>query len=145
MPTITISDDVYQLLERQAQSIGCAPDELLNHLIRQQFAPAPDINAQQPSTASSASYHATEQALAEQNLATFKQLLPDLLQAHKDEYVAIRHGDVVGFGPNGKTLWYKMCARYGVGGILVMKVTDTPRVAHISSPLTMNKITDASL
>jgi hypothetical protein len=144
MPTITISDDVYQLLEQQAQLIGCAPDELLDHFIRQQFAPAPD-NSQQLSTASSASYHATERALAEQNLEAFKQLLPDLLQNHKDEYVAIRHGYVVGFGPDGKTLWYKMCARHGVGGILVMKVTDTPRIIHISSPLTMSKIADASL
>ena len=131
MPTITISDDVYQLLEQRAQMTQRTPEDILNDVVRRELSPYPRVIASSASE-TPASHHATEVALAQHNYTIFRQQLPELLKEHAGEYVAIRHGQIVGFGQDKKALWYQTRDQFGPGGILVMEVTETPRVVHIS-------------
>jgi hypothetical protein len=131
MPTITVSADVYQLLERQAQITRRTAEEVLDDVVRRELSPYPGRIATSTS-GTPASHHAAETALAQHNYTIFRQQLPELIKEHAGEYVAIRHGSIVGFGQDKKALWYQIREQYGPGGILVMEVTDTPRIAHVS-------------
>ena len=131
MPTVTISDEAYHLLERQAQITQRKLEDVLDDVLRQELSPYPD--AISPSALDApASRHAAELALARSNYAIFKQRLPELLKEHAGDYVALRHGQIVGFGPDKKALWYQIREQHGPGGILVMEVTETPSVIHVS-------------
>ena len=129
MPTIYLSDDVYQLLERQAQATQCSPEKLLDDVMRRELSPYPSEIAT-PKT--SASHQATEVALAQHNYTIFREQLSELLKEHAGEFVALRHGQIVGFGQDKKALWHHTREHYGPGGILVLEVIETPRVVHIS-------------
>jgi hypothetical protein len=131
MPTITISDDVYQLLEQQAKMTQRTPEDILNEVVRRELSPYPGAIAPSASEMP-ASHHATEVAIAQHNYTIFRQQLPELLKEHAGEFVALRHGQIVGFGRDKKALWHQTRGQYGPGGILVMEVTETPRVVHIS-------------
>jgi hypothetical protein len=131
MPTITISDETYHLLEQQAKITQRTPEDVLNDVLRRELSPYPDaISTSVPEVP--ASHHAAELALARHNYAIFKQRLPELLKEHAGEFVALRHGQIVGFGKDKKALWYQIRNQYGSSGILVMEVTETPRVMHVS-------------
>lgn len=131
MPTITISDDLYQLLEQQAQITQRTPEEILDDLVRRELSPYP-MEIASSALGMAASHHATEVALAQHNYTIFRQQLPELLKGHVGEFVALWHGQIVGFGQDKKILWSQIRSQYGPGGILVMEVTETPRIVHIS-------------
>jgi hypothetical protein len=131
MPTITIADDTYHLLERQAQLTEQTPEDILNDVLRRQLSPYPDVIST-PAPEKAASRHATELALAQHNYTIFIQRLPELLKEHSGDYVALRRGQIVGFGQDKKALWYQTREQYGPGGILVMEVTETPRLVNLS-------------
>jgi hypothetical protein len=65
---------------------------------------------------------------------TFDRLLPELLKAHRGEYVAILGDRVVGTGPDRHELLTRVYADHGYQPILCRLVTDQPpRVVHIPS------------
>jgi hypothetical protein len=130
MPTITISDKIYRLLEQRARKSQRTFDDVLNDVLRRGLSPYPDTIATSPQE-TLPSHYAAEVALARHNYKIFKQQLPELLKEHADEYVAFRHGQLVGFGQDKKALWHQIREQYGSGGILVMHVTETPRVINL--------------
>src|SRR5262245_59419554 len=116
MPTVTISEKAYQLLEQRAQMTQRSLDDVLDDVLQRELSPYPDvISASVPET--TASHYAAELALARHNYASFKQQLPELLKEHAGEYVAFRHGEIVDFGQDKKTLWHQIREQYGPGGI----------------------------
>jgi len=65
----------------------------------------------------------------------FLRLLPELLQTHRDQYVAIHEGKVIGSGSNKLALAREAYLKFGYVEILVRLVTDQPpRVVNIISP-----------
>ena len=65
----------------------------------------------------------------------FHKLLPELLQTHRDQYVAIHEGRVVESGADQIEVAERAYARFGYIPILVTLVTDRPRpVVRIPSP-----------
>jgi hypothetical protein len=130
MHTINISDEVYRLLEERARAMRCAPDDLLNDIIQKAFSPSSDPAPVSPQNGQ-VSHRVYEEAQAKQNFAVFQQRLPELLKEHAGEYVAFRHGNIVGYGKDKKALWYEIREQYGPGSILVMEVTETPRVINL--------------
>jgi hypothetical protein len=64
----------------------------------------------------------------------FRKLLPELLQTHRGQYVAIHEGQVVGSGPDQIELADRAYDRFGYIPILVTLVTDRPGIVRIPSP-----------
>ncbi len=65
----------------------------------------------------------------------FQRLLPDLLQAHRDQYVAIHEGQVVESGTDKLEVAERAYSRFGYVPILVTLVTDQPqKPIRIPSP-----------
>ena len=64
----------------------------------------------------------------------FRELLPELLRTHRDQYVAIHEGQVVDSGTNKLDLAERVYARFGYIPILVTLATDRQRVVRIPSP-----------
>jgi hypothetical protein len=54
----------------------------------------------------------------------FRQLLPDLLKSHRDQYVAVHEGRVVEAGPDKLAVAGQAYARFGYVPIYVSLVTD---------------------
>ncbi len=77
---------------------------------------------------------AAKEAKFQRELEAFRRLLPELLQTHRDQYVAIHEGQVVGTGPDQIELADRAYQRFGYIPILVTLVTDHPRVVRIPSP-----------
>jgi Family of unknown function (DUF5678) len=77
---------------------------------------------------------AVQEAKFRSELEAFRRLLPELLQTHRDQYVAIHEGQVVGTGPDQIELADRAYERFGYVPILVTLVTDRPRVVRIPSP-----------
>jgi hypothetical protein len=65
----------------------------------------------------------------------FLRLLPELLQTHGGQYVAIHEGKVVGFGSDQLAVARAAYAEFGPVEILVRLATDQPpRVVNVLSP-----------
>jgi hypothetical protein len=77
---------------------------------------------------------AADEAKFQRELEAFRRLLPELLQSHRDQYVAIHEGQVVGTGPDQIELANLAYERFGYIPILVTLVTDRPRVVRIPWP-----------
>jgi hypothetical protein len=74
---------------------------------------------------------AADEAKFQREQEAFRKLLPELLQTHRDQYVAIHEGQVVGTGPDQIELADRAYKRFGYIPILVTLVTDRPRVVRI--------------
>ena len=61
-----------------------------------------------------------------EEVRAFDRLLPELLNTHRGEYVAILGGRVVGTGPDRSELLTRAYAAYGYRPILCRLVTDQP-------------------
>ncbi|MFO0823486.1 MAG: hypothetical protein U0792_10280 [Gemmataceae bacterium] len=84
---------------------------------------APQLEPSKPRTKWDAEYEA------------FLRLLPQLLQTHRDQYVAIHEGKVVGAGTDQLALAREAYQKFGLVEILVRLVTDRPpRIVNIVSP-----------
>lgn len=138
MRIITISDETYHVLEQQARTTGRHIDDILDDVVRQAFGGEASASIPAPELPSNA-HQAFEQELLRRNLATFNRLLPEFLKDHADEYVALRHGEVVGFSHDKRALWRQVHDTHGRGGILIMQVTTSPAVKHFSSLATLRK------
>jgi hypothetical protein len=77
---------------------------------------------------------AAKEAKFRKELEAFRRLLPELLQTHRDQYVAIHEGQVVGSGPDQIEVAERAYDQFGYIPILVTLVTDRPRVVRIPSP-----------
>ncbi|NJO84210.1 MAG: hypothetical protein HC828_16430 [Blastochloris sp.] len=136
MRIITISDETYAVLEQQARTTGRHIDDILDDIVHQTFGGESCTPATPPKPQPN-SDHANEQVFLQRNLATFNRLLPELLNDHADEYVALRHGEVVGFSHDKRALWREVYDTHGRGGILIMQVTTSPAVKHFSARTTL--------
>jgi hypothetical protein len=76
---------------------------------------------------------AAKRAKFERELEAFRMLLPELLQTHRDQYVAIHEGRVVDSGTDKLDLADRAYQRFGYIPILVTLVTDRPPVVRIPS------------
>jgi hypothetical protein len=77
---------------------------------------------------------AAKEAKFRRELEAFRRLLPELLQTHRDQYVAIQEGQVVGTDRDQIELADRAYQRFGYIPILVTLVTDRPPVVRIPSP-----------
>ena len=64
----------------------------------------------------------------------FLRLLPELLQTHTGQYVAIHNEQVVDSGPDDIALIRRVHSQVGYVPIHVARVTKQPRVVRISGP-----------
>jgi hypothetical protein len=65
----------------------------------------------------------------------FRELLPELLRTHRDQYVAIHEGQVVESGVDQIEVAERAYARFGYIAIVVTLVTDRPRpILRMPSP-----------
>jgi hypothetical protein len=70
----------------------------------------------------------------ERERRAFLRLLPELLQSHADQYVAIHNEQVVDSGPDDIALIRRVHERVGYVPIHVARVERQPRVARIPGP-----------
>ncbi len=116
MSTITISDQFYQLLERRANMTGCSPEEVIEYMIWQHLSPPSHPKVPKNRISEPDSNYAAEVATYIRNAALFEQLLPELLQEHNGECVAIRNEQVVGFNTDWEELQREILEKHGPGG-----------------------------
>ena len=70
----------------------------------------------------------------EQERAAFQRLLPELLTAHRGEWVAIVDGQPVEFGPDFSSVIVPVRQRFGQRPVYVHEISEQPRIYKISSP-----------
>jgi len=112
---IELDDDLYAMIEAQAKLREVSPSILAQQILRRQL-----DELQQPILPDS-----------QRNWDEFCSKLPDLLQTHAGQYVAITKGQIVGFGGDRIALLKDMRSQYGRIHILVTKVTPQLRTRHI--------------
>jgi Family of unknown function (DUF5678) len=112
---IELDDDLYAMIEAQAKLRDVSPSSLAQQMLRRQL----DELQQRISPES------------QRNWDIFCGKLPDLLQTHAGEYVAIANGQIVGFGRDRIVLLKDMRSQYGRIHILVTEVTSQLRTRHI--------------
>jgi hypothetical protein len=64
----------------------------------------------------------------------FQRLLPELLAAHRGEWVAIVNGQPVDFGPDFSSVIVRVRQRFGQRPVYVHEILERPRIYKISSP-----------
>jgi hypothetical protein len=69
----------------------------------------------------------------EQERAAFQRLLPELLQAHRGEWVAIVDGQPVEFGPDFSSVIAPVRRRFGQRPVYVHEISERARIYKISS------------
>ena len=134
MPTITVTDEFYQLLQQRAQATDCTPDDVLEFILWQEFAARQNRNISTPPLTKPTSKYALEHDIYQRNVEVFSRALPDLLETHKGEYVAIRHEQIVGFGHDPTALWQEIRNTYGTGGGLLVTQVSTMANFVLTSP-----------
>ena len=70
----------------------------------------------------------------EQERAAFQRLLPELLKAHRGEWVAIVDGQPVQFGPDFSSVIVPVRQRFGQRPVYVREISEQARIYKISSP-----------
>jgi predicted transcriptional regulator len=113
--TIELDDDLYAKIEAQAKLREISPTLLIRQILRSQLD----------------EFRQLYSADSQRNWAAFRRQLPDLLQTHVGQYVAIVNGQIVGYGNDRIALLKDMRAQYGRLHILVTEVTPQLRVRHI--------------
>jgi len=68
----------------------------------------------------------------EQERAAFQHLLPDLLQAHRGEWVAIVDGQPVEFGPDFSSVIAPVRQRFGQRPVYVHEISERAHIHKIS-------------
>ena len=66
--------------------------------------------------------------------AAFRRLLPELLKAHRGEWVAIVNEQALEFGPDFGSVILRVRKRFGQRPVYVQEILETPRVYKIGSP-----------
>jgi hypothetical protein len=112
---IELDDDLYAMIEAQAKLREIPPSILAQQMLHRQL----DELQQQISPES------------QRNWDIFCDKLPDLLQTHAGQCVAIANGQIVGFGGDRIALLKDMRSQYGRIHILVTEVTSQLRTRHI--------------
>ena len=69
----------------------------------------------------------------EQERAAFQRLLPELLEAHRGEWVAIVDGQPVQFGPDFSSVIIPIRQRFGLRPVFVHEILEQPRVYKMPS------------
>ncbi len=64
----------------------------------------------------------------------FGRLKPQLLETHRGQYVVIRGGKAVSFGPNKAKLAKETYERFGYGPVYIGLVEQGPETVHIRTP-----------
>ena len=70
----------------------------------------------------------------EQERTAFQRLLPELLKAHRGEWVAIVDGQPVEFGPDFSSVIAPVRQRFGQRPVCVREISEQARIYKISSP-----------
>jgi len=70
----------------------------------------------------------------ERERAAFRRLLPELLKAHRGEWVAIVNEQAVEFGPDFGSVILRVRERFGQRPVYVQEILEKPRVYKIGSP-----------
>jgi len=71
-----------------------------------------------------------EELLAKEETA-FRRKLPQLLRRYEGQYVAMRGGRVVGYGPDGGELALRMYRKFGSVVLLIAKVEERPTICEV--------------
>ena len=66
--------------------------------------------------------------------AAFRRLLPELLKAHRGEWVAIVDEQAVEFGPDFGSVILRVRERFGQRPVYVQEILEKPRVYKIGPP-----------
>ncbi|HET7089609.1 MAG TPA: DUF5678 domain-containing protein [Anaerolineae bacterium] len=70
----------------------------------------------------------------ERERAAFRRLLPELLKAHRGEWVAIVNEQAVEFGPDFGSVILRVRERFGQRAVYVQEILEKPRVYKFGSP-----------
>lgn len=70
----------------------------------------------------------------EQERVAFQRLLPELLKAHRGEWVAIVDGQPAEFGPDFSSVIVPVRQRFGQRPVYVHEISEQERIYKISSP-----------
>ena len=70
----------------------------------------------------------------EKERAAFQRLLPELLQAHRGEWVAIVDGQPVEFGPDFSSVIIPVRQRFGQRPVYIHEISEQARIYKIPSP-----------
>jgi Family of unknown function (DUF5678) len=70
----------------------------------------------------------------EQERTAFQRLLPELLETHRGEWVAIVDGQPVEFGPDFSSVIAPVRQRFGQRPVYVREISEQARIYKISSP-----------
>ncbi len=70
----------------------------------------------------------------ERERAAFHHLLPELLKAHRGEWVAVVNEQAVEFGPDFGSVILRVRERFGQRPVYVQEILERPRVYKFGSP-----------
>ena len=70
----------------------------------------------------------------ERERAAFRRLLPELLKAHRGEWVAIVDEQALEFGPDFGSVILRVRERFGQRPVYVQEILEKPRVYKFGSP-----------
>jgi len=70
----------------------------------------------------------------ERERAAFHRLLPELLNSHRGEWVAIVDEQAVEFGPDFSSVIRRVRERFGQQPVYVQEILEKPRVYKVGSP-----------
>ena len=115
MTTVELDEDLYATIEELAKLREVSPALLIQQMLRSQLYEGRQM-------------HPTD---SQQNWDVFRSKLPDLLQTHAGQCVAIAGGHILGFSTDRIALLKEMRAQYGHIHILVTEVTPYLRVRHV--------------
>ena len=75
----------------------------------------------------------------ERERAAFHRILPELLNSHRGEWVAIVEEQAVEFGPDFSSVIRRVRERFGQRPVYVQEILEKPRVYKIESPLVIRR------
>ena len=73
-------------------------------------------------------------SIFERERAAFQRLLPELLESHRGEWVAIVDEQLVEFGSSFSSVIVRVRQRFGQRPVYVREILEQPRIYKISSP-----------
>jgi len=115
MTTVELDEDLYATIEELAKLREVPPSLLIQQMLRSQLYEARELHPPD----------------SQRNWDVFRSKLPELLQTHAGQCVAIADGRILGFSADRIALLKEMRARYGHIHILVTEVTPQLRVRYV--------------
>src|SRR5436190_14299938 len=116
MTTVELDEDLFATIEELAKLRAVSPALLIQQMLRRQLSEARQSQAPD----------------SQRNWEIFRAMLPNLMQTHAGEYVAIADGHILGFSADRIALLKDMRAQHGHIHILVTEIAPQLRRRYVS-------------